>query len=234
MSDYSALQAIDFGLGQHLASIYSGDAGGGSRHWRRLLSRSPQSKIFRGDFETPSDIVRNIESGRGNHRKGGRIDANAPALPLIGYGRRAPIEVVEPEAAGHQFDQLAVTDSGKTVRLSMAMVQVEYRLTLMAWDRPTLDAMQLAWTFHVANAAKRGHKFDLAYDIDGEPLDGITAEIIDPKSVAFEDASLERSDGRLHAVTLPVRVRAYAVQGARVSVPERIRWQLEIHVCEDC
>lgn len=230
MSDFSVIQAVDFGLGQHLARIYSTGHDDGPRNWRQLLQRPPQTKIFRGDYDDPEAIIGSIESGKKQRQSSEWLQANAPSLPLIAYGRKPNIEVIEPEAAGHQFARYATTDSGQQVKLSLAMVLVEYRLTLMAWDKPTLDAMQLAWLFHVGNAAERGHKFDLAYDIDSEPLDGITAEIIDPKTVTFEDASLAANEGRLHAVSLPVRVRAYAIQGARVSVPERMRWQLEVSV----
>lgn len=234
MTDYSAIQAIDFGLGQHLAGIYTDAMSSGPKHWRQLLQRPPQSKVFRGDFEGPAEVVRAIESSKKHARPGARIATNAPALPLVAYGRKPQIEVVEPEAGGYQFGCLATTESGQDMQVSLAMVQVEYRLMLMAWDKPTLDAMQLAWLFHVANAAKRGHKFDLAYEIDGEPLDSITAEIIDPKTVAFEDVSLTSQEGRLHAVAIPVRVRAYVIQGARVDVPDTMRWQLEVHIWEGC
>lgn len=234
MSDYSVIQAVDFGLGQHLARVYSHGQDAGPKNWRQLLKRPPQTKIFRGDYDDPEAIIRSVESGKKQQQGSTWLKANAPSLPLIAYGRKPNIEVVEPEAAGHQYNRYATTGSGETVKLSLAMIMVEYRLTLMAWDKPTLDAMQLAWLFHVGNAAERGHKFDLAYDIDGEPLEGITAEIVDPKTVAFEDASTDRKEGRIHAVTLPLRVRAYAIQGARVSVPDEIRWQFELHVCEGC
>jgi len=232
MSDYSVIQAVDFGLGQKLATIYATGAMDGPRQWQRFLQRQPQHKIFRGDFDEPEGIVRAIEASAAHRQKAGQLSSNSPALPLIAYGRKPAIEVIEPEAGDYQYDRHAITDSGQQLRLSFAMVAIEYRLTLMAWDKPTLDTMQLAWLFHVSNRAARGHKFDLAYEVAGEPLEGITAEIIDPKTVAFEDASLERDNGRLHAVTLPVRVRAYAIQGARVSLPDTLRWQLELWVME--
>ena len=233
MSDYSVIQAVDFGLGQHLAHIYADAMDSGPQNWRQLLKRPPQHKIFRGDFDEPHAAVRSLESSQVAKQMSQWVSVNRPSLPIILYGRKPHIETVEPEAAGFQHEQVALTDSGQQVRLSFVMIVVEYRLTLMAWDKPTLDAMQLAWIFHVSNAKRRGHKFDLAYDIDGEPLDGITAEIIDPKTAAFEDMSLPLEQGRLHAVSLPVRVRAYAIQGARVSIPDPIRWQLELHMIEE-
>lgn len=230
MSDYSVIQAVDFGLGQHLARVYADAMDAGPKNWRELLKRPPQHKIFRGDFDEPYAAVRSLESAQIAKQVSQWVSSNRPSLPVILYGRKPNIETVEPEAAGFQHEQYAVTDSGQQVRLSFAKIVVEYRLTLMAWDKPTLDAMQLAWVFHVSNAARRGHKFDLAYDIDGETLEGITAEVIDPKTAVFEDVSMPVEQGRLHAASLPVRVRAYAIQGARVSVPERMRWQLEVSV----
>lgn len=230
MSDYSVLQAVDFGLGQFLARIYGEGFDTGPQNWRQLLKRPPQYKIFRGDFDEPHAAVRSIESAAIAKQVSQWLSSNRPSLPVILYGRKANVRTVEAEAGAYQHDVIATTDSGQQVRLSYAMMIVEYRLTLMAWDKPTLDAMQLAWVFHVSNAAKRGHKFDLAYEIDGEPLDEIVAEIIDPKTSEFDDVSVAANDGRLHAVSLPIRIKAYAIQGAKVSMPERMRWQLELVV----
>lgn len=230
MSDYSVLQAVDFGLGQLLAKIYSEGADSGPKNWRQLLKRPPQHKIFRGDFDEPYAAVRSIESAAIAKQASQWVSANRPSLPIVLYGRKPNVRTVEAEAGGHRSDVYATTNSGQQVKLSFAMMEVEYRLMLMAWDKPTLDAMQLAWIFHVSNAAKRGHKFDLAYEIDGEPLEGIIAEVIDPKTAEFEDTSLPVEQGRLHAVSLPIRVKAYAIQGAKVAVPDRIGWQVDINV----
>lgn len=230
MSDYSVIQAVDFGLGQLLAKIYSEGADSGPVNWRQLLKRPPKQKIFRGDFDEPHAAIRSIESAAIAKQVSQWVTSNRPALPVALYGRKPNVRTIEAEAGAYQHDVYATTDSGQQVQLSFAMMVVEYRLMLMAWDKPTLDAMQLAWVFHVSNAAKRGHKFDLAYEIDGEPLDGIIAEIIDPKTAEFDDISMPVEEGRLHAVSLPIRVKAYAIQGAKVAVPERIRWQIDINV----
>lgn len=232
MPHLSVLQAVDFGLGQHLAQIYSVGGETGPLHWQRLLQRPAREKIFRGDFETPQDVVRALESLRSHARQQGTVQLNAVNLPVVAYGRKAHIQSIEPEAAAHQYRRFAVTESQQQLRLALAMVQLEYTLMLLAWDRPTLDAMQLAWLFHVANIGARGHKFPLHYELDGEPLTDITAEIIDPKTVAFEDVSLTVQEGRLHAVRLPVMLRVYAIQGVKVSLPTCMRWQFELRICQ--
>ncbi|MDX5979639.1 hypothetical protein [Vreelandella alkaliphila] len=234
MSDYSVIQAVDFGFGQLLARIYSEGFDSGPQNWRQLLKRPPQLKVFRGDFDEPHAAVRSIESAAIAKQVSDWVSSNRPSLPLVLYGRKPNVRTIDAEAADYQHDVVATTDSGQTVRLSFAMMVVEYRLTLMAWDKPTLDAMQLAWVFHVSNVAKRGHKFDLSYEIDGEPLEDIIAEIIDPKTSEFDDVSVPTKEGRLHAVSLPVRIRAYAIQGAKVAVPDQMRWQLELSMCEGC
>lgn len=241
MSQLSPIQAFDFGLGQLLATIYSAESSGGPRGWEELLKRPPARKIFRGNIDDrgPNGIVKAVESMKqqlGVADLGDqKIKANAPSLPLVAYGRRSGLTVVEPEAAGYQFGKHAIVKKdGDTqqVNLDFVMVEIRYQLLLMAWDQPTLDAMQLAWMTHVPNAKKRHHKFDLAYEIDGCLLQGVTAEIIDPKTVEFEDASIQASEGRLHAVSLPLRVRGYAIRGAQVSLPTEMRWQLELRVAD--
>ncbi|MGP9633802.1 hypothetical protein ACT3R7_12115 [Halomonas sp. AOP43-A1-21] len=230
MSDYSVIQAVDFGFGQKLARIFSDGFDSGPQNWRELLKRPPQHKIFRGDFDEPHAAVRSIESAAIAKQMSQWVSNNRPSLPLVLYGRKPNVRTVEAEAGDCQHNVIATTDSGQQVEMSLAMMVVEYRLTLMAWDKPTLDAMQLAWVFHVSNIAKKGHKFTLAYEIDGEPLEVIPAEIIDPKTSEFDDISLPVTEGRLHAVSLPVRIRAYAIQGAKVAMPESMRWQLALKV----
>lgn len=237
----SAIQAFDFGLGQLLATIYSQDNIAGPKNWQQLVKRPPANKIFRGNIDDRgvNGVVRAVESMKaqvdGLVTSKGQLQSNSPSLPLIAYGRSSGMRVVDPEAAGYQFGKHAVVekdDESQQVNISLAKVEIEYQLILMAWDQPTLDAMQLAWLFHVPHTEQSKHKFPLAYEIDGCLLEGVIAEIHDPKTVAFEDASLPMSDGRLYAARLPIRVQAYAIQGAKVSLLTEMRWQLELRVAD--
>ena len=241
MSQLSPIQAFDFGLGQLLATIYSAESSGGPKGWEELLKRPPARKIFRGNIDDrgPNGIVKAVESMKQQLDVAAsgdqKIKANTPSLPLVAYGRRSGLTVVEPEAAGYQFKKHAVVNKdgeSQQVNISLAKVEIEYQMILMAWDQPTLDAMQLAWLFHVPHTEQSKHKFPLAYEIDGCLLEGVIAEIHDPKTVAFEDASLPMSDGRLYAASLPIRVQAYAIKGAKVSLPTEMRWQLELRVAD--
>lgn len=223
--EYSAIQAIDFALGRLLVDVYDHQQMNGPANWQAFLKRPTSQRIKRGDFDTVTDILKAVESTEqgSSASTNGKVKANQVQLPLIVYGRKTPIVVSEPDAGAYQIGQHATGPSGADLKLSLAQVSVDYRIAMMAWDRPALDTLQLAWLFHVAVPGQ--HRLSYEVQIGGETLT-ITGELVDPRTPMFEDASLERSEGRVHAVILTVTVKTYAVMGASVVVPPALQWIL--------
>lgn len=221
--EYSAIQAIDFALGRLLVDVFDHQQMNGPANWQAFLKRPNNQKIMRGDFDTAQDILKAIESSEKHASASGKVKVNPVNLPLIVYGRKPALVVSEPDAGAYQLGQVASGPSGADLRLSLAQVSVDYRIALLAWDRPTLDTMQLAWLFHVAVPGQ--HRLSYDVQIGGETLT-ITGELLDPRTPIFDDASLERSEGRLHGVILTVTVKTYAVMGGAVVIPPGLQWIL--------
>ncbi|MBE0505904.1 MAG: hypothetical protein IBX50_04180 [Marinospirillum sp.] len=211
------MQAVDFALGRFLSEVYPIDnAAEGAKNWCRFMARPPAQKIMRGDFETASDIIRSMEASQKQASQNNKIKWNSVSLPVIAYGRKPNIIVSDPDAGS--YSQKTVI-SENDFRLKLIQVDIEYRIAMLAWDIPTLDQMQMQWMFHVAFEQS---KIEYQVKVDGEPMT-LTADIIDPKTPAFEDSSLPASDGRVHAVLLPIRARTYLAKGMLVDIPDPIR-----------
>ena len=224
--EYSPLQAVDYSVGRLLVDIYEKQRKDhGTANWQAFLRRENKSKILRGDFETASDILKLMEGAEKHAVQGGKQRTNQVAVPLIVYGRKPQIAVSDPEAAAYIMDMPVTDNEGRDIRLSAALLNIEYRVAMLAWDRPTLETMQLAWVFHVGKAG-RNHR--LTYDMRvGDGLITISGELIDPWTPAFDDASLTRDEGRLHAVILTATVKAYAIMGeGNLVIPSRFQWML--------
>lgn len=220
--EYSTLQAIDFAVGKFLVDVYENQATTvGPKNWQAFLARPTKQKIMRGDFDTPSDILKLIESNEKHATQVGAVKANPVNLPLIAYTRKPAIMVADPNAAAYQHEQRVLGPFGDGLSLSVAQLSLEYRVCMMAHDIPTLETMQLAWIFKVSKPGNNYLSYDIA--IGGQKMP-IMGSIIDPKTPLFEDVSLARTDGRLYAVMLSVTVRIYAVMGAEISIPDSLRW----------
>jgi len=220
--EYSTLEAIDFAIGKFLVNIYDNQPLNGPANWRSFLQRPTKKKILRGEFDTVSDILKTIESTEKHASQTGPVKANPVNLPLIAYTRKPSITVADPDAAAYLRDSTVLAPDGVTdLSISLAQLSLEYQICMMAFDRPTLESMQLAWVFALS---KQGAK-QLSYDvmIAGCQLE-IQGSIIDPLTPLFSNASLPIASGRLFAVMLPITVRIYAVMGAEIDIPETLRW----------
>lgn len=221
--EFSPLQAIDFSLGRLLVDVYDHQKPNhGPANWRAFLARPNPQRFLRGDFDTVSDILKMMESSQKNAVSAPGLKSNPVNLPLIVYGRKPSIVVADPDAGAYIFDHTVTDNEGNDMRMSAAQLTVDYRVAMMAWDKPTLDTMQLAWLFHVARPGQ--HRLSYQMQVGTGTID-VTGELIDPKTPVFEDSSLTRDEGRLHAVVLTVTVKTYAIAGVgNIVIPDGFRW----------
>lgn len=234
--EHSAFQAVDFALSSYIADIYStAQSGivGGPAAWQRLLEEKPQNKITRGGIFEPLSVLKGIQSGRlhvvNDVDQKGDIRLNAPRLPLIHYGRRPGMQT--PFSSAADFKQIKLElDSGQHVDVTLIKVTLSYQLMLMANDIPTLDAMQMAF----AIALRSKTRFQTIFQIGDESLDDIWCQIERSDQIVFEDASIEREQGRVHAVTTDLMIESYAIAGDLIDLPEDIRWTFAIEHRTDC
>ncbi|MCV6588048.1 MAG: hypothetical protein OIF57_03305 [Marinobacterium sp.] len=234
--DYSAIQAVDFALGYHLAQIFTPENVPlqGPKAFDRFLNNDIAKKIVRGAIFEPVAVLKAVE-GSGGHLqtiRTGKVDIkmNQAVLPLVHYGRypglRSPSDPSRTDIQTHTVD----LPSDKPAEVTIMYVELDYQLTVMAWDTPTLDSMIVALTM----ALKQKSNFDTVCSLEGERIEDVPCKILNAHEIAFTDSSAERDKKRLHAATTTLSIRAPLLAGKYVEVCDQIRVMLELGHRTDC
>ncbi len=219
ISEFSELQAVDFGLGAHVAAAFQGLADVGTKEWREFLKRPANRKVYRHDSEGPQEFIHALMAARKAEVSvpitGERV--NAAELPVVYYFRKPGLtnsDETKPNRGRYSWNDLKT----KALNLMMMPLSLDYQLYLLAWDKPTLDKMQLAFyawaTLH--------DKFVCKYRIAGEILD-VKAFVQDHRTVTFTDASQAQDGNRLYAVTMPITINTQVLAGAEALPPAAMR-----------
>ena len=222
MIEFSELQAVDFALGEHIAKAYRFlSRGAGPESWRRFLMRPSNRQIYRVEHETPRELLQTLWASRKEEKPGnapGKV-ANLPELPLIAYGRAPGMSHDDPGAVmqGAGLNRAYIDGANDVYRLAIFPVELEYKLTFAAWDKPTLDKLQLAWYAFASNVKAGNNAFRIRYRIAGEQFEGVRTVIVDPRKMLFTNASPPQSSGRLFAAETTVQVSTQVIYGDQIS-----------------
>ncbi len=210
-NEFSELQAIDFALGAYIAGAFSGlNAVKGPKQWRDFLSRENNKRIFRDDSDGPSEFLQHLSSSGKTEKTVDGVKSRLPQLPVAYYYRKPGMTNGE----GRNFPGRVVRleDTLKAFDLTLSPVELDYHLVFAAWDKLSLDKLQLAWYQYVIKNAR----FEVQYEIAGEPFP-VGAWVGDPKTVVFSDASIPRTEGRLFAVDSTLTVQTSILFGVEVT-----------------
>ena len=223
-NETSELQAVDFGLGRCVVSAFDGLAAVGPTDYKEFIARESNKQVFRHDFDAPHDFISSYIGGRKASRA---VDANTTAnvldLPLIAYCRKPGIRNEE-DRGGIIREKIRWDEELENAfRLTVMPVTLEYRLMILAWDKPTLDKLQLAWYAYISNRKNNNHVFTVEYLIDEKPLE-VNAFIKDTKVIETMDISLTKEEGRVFAVEQTLVVTSQVLFGEAVDVGD-----VEIH-----
>lgn len=209
--EFSELQAVDFAFGAFVLDAFVGlSADVGPKQWREFLARENGRKVWRTDADTPQEFLQEIgKSGKNERLVSGKI-INLPQLPVVYYFRKPGIN----NGDDRSFASCNVWDDAllKSYRLTRLPVFLEYVLVLAAWDKLSLDKMQLAWYAYIT----KHKRFVVPYGIGGGVFD-VPAWVADSKTIQFSDASIPKTDGRIYAVSTTVEVQTMILYGASLS-----------------
>ncbi len=214
-NETSELQAVDFALGAFMSDAWQGhNLDDGPAQWREFLSRARNKQIYRHDFDTPQEFIGSLLGAQGNKRVVSGVSVNLPALPVMIYCRKPGLTNGEEYAA---VKQQRVWDVAleNAYQLRPLPIILTYKMAFLAWDKLTLDKLQLAWYAYIA----WNNLFTVSYGIGTDTFD--TRGIIrGNKSILFSDASIPSKEGRLYIVESTIEVVTQVLFGAGVTVPE--------------
>lgn len=218
MREISELQAIDFALGSHIAGAFTNLASSGPSQFVEFLARPVAKKIYRHDFESPSEFMRSLRASKKHETTGtsGKV-SNLPELPIVGYSRKPG--VLSNDDKRPMKHLVNAQNDDKTVNFEVLLLPVvlEYKVGMVAWDMPTLDKLQLLWYAHTAF----NDKFPALWMIGDEPFE-TTARIEDHQSLIFSNISETGESGRLFATETDIRISVQVVIGKAVTIPDEI------------
>jgi hypothetical protein len=213
-SDISELQAVDFAMGAVIMNAFGSLAEKGPDNYVRFLQAPVKDKIFRAEHEDAGALVKKIANAE-------KTESGHPSLPVVAYYRKPGLSNGEDYASvlGKSMfnDELAAA-----MNISILPVTLEYSMTFAAWDKPTLDKMQLAWYAFAAQNTRKNTRFMHPVLIGNETVE-VPASIVDPKTIVFSDSSPDKqSSGRIVSVSYEFMVTTQVLVGESVVVPDEI------------
>lgn len=218
------MEAVDFALSDLLAKCFRAlSPESGPKAVRRFLARPDTEKMY---------IVKNDDVQAALRRLFGHEDEpggkrRAPDLPVVMFYR-------EQGVAADPNQHIQVADVTRFVgeetrmapdaamRLTTVPLTLTYSLLFLAWDRPSIDHLVLAWWAYIAPLGRKHSRFLVPYTLDGEQFE-VGASLSAPREVltAYEEVG---QDGlRLWGSRTMCEVNTQAVVGGKVEVPDFFR-----------
>lgn len=214
----SDLESVDIAFGNVVAEAYEGLGESGPSAYQRFLKRDSKHKIFRVENATPQDVMQKIA-------KKEKIDGKkVPDLPVIAYYRELGI-VGDMNQQPVAMDVIRAGDGdGKSkgisyLQLSSIPLTLTYSVLFIAWDRPSLDKLMLAWFCFIAPLQRKTTRFLTPYQIDGEIVQ-VPSSISAPRQILASAESIDKGDARLWAGRCQVEVNTQAIYGKSFIMPD--------------
>ena len=228
-NEFSELQAVDFGLGSFIAAALTGlNSQTGPKEYREFLGRPTNRQIYRHDASTPAEFLKVYRGAKAAEKTVAGAKTNLVELPLIYYFRKPGLtNGMDKEMTRRGRYMFSEGEEGQLENAYKFMVLplvLDYRMFFLAWDKPTLDKLQLAWYAY----AVRHDKFTCKYQVgsDADVLE-IPAYLTDHKSLLCADESVPPGQdmGRVYAVSTGMQIATDVIFGAEVDAPEEFAVQ---------
>jgi len=223
MNEFSELQAVDFGLGGFIRDTFTGlNNQAGPKAYREFLGRPVTRQIYRHDAEDPKEFLKAFLAAQAAEKTAGGAQMNFPELPLVYYYRKPGLTNGTDKEATRRGRFMYSEDAEGTpenpYKFIVLPIVLDYKLTMLAWDKPTIDKLQLAWYAYTS----RHDKFTCSYQIGATDVFDIPAAILDHKSLLFNDVSVPpgQDAGRLYAVSTGMQIATDIIFGAGVTLPD--------------
>lgn len=213
------LQSVDFALGALIASAYGNLAPSGTDAFNRFLARPTNKKIFRSQVDTPADIIKRIATGKKGDQPGG-----LPDLPLVAYYRKPGLTNGDSAYAQIHGRAMYSEDLLRSYNISLAPVALDYMVYFLAWDKPTLDRLCLAWYCYTVKPKRLGSRFIVPCKLDGEIFE-VPATLHGTRDILLSDDSQASGEGRLWACSSGLTVVTQILYGRAAEYPTEI----EVH-----
>jgi len=224
-NEFSELQAVDFALGAFIAGALSGlNDQAGPKAFREFLSRPVSRQVYRHDADSPAEFVKAYRAAQAAQSTAAGAKLNPLELPLIYYFRKPGMTSGDGREVTRRgkfmFAELEDGTLGNAYKFVVLPLTLDFKLYFLAWDKPTLDKLQLAWYAYSA----LNDKFPCLYQIGETDTFEIPAYLLDHKAPLFADESIPpgQDASRVYAVSTGLQIATDVIFGAGAIAPEEI------------
>lgn len=233
LNDITTFEAVDFSLSGVIAGSFEAmNPDIGPIAFQRFLHRENKDKIF---FSRNDDIQKLLH--RIARHENDTPKQRTPELPLVVYYRETGVATQDINQATQVVEVTGFTDKTETtifdetdaMRLTTIPLTLTYSLLFLAWDRPTLERMTLAWWGYLAPTHRKHSRFLVPYILDGEQFE-IGASIISPREVATSSEQMDEDEPRLWGARTMCEVNTQAVYGAKIRCKDYFTILKEVRI----
>lgn len=224
-NELSELQAVDFAVGDFIAKAFDGlSLTTGPKEWREFLGRATSAQVYRHDAASPGEFLKALQASRKTETGPANKRLNAPTLPAVYYFRKPGFTNVNDRSKQIRGRYAWSEDLARAYNIRLLQLDLDYTIVFVAWDKPTLDKMIMAWYAYIVVNDHATAKFQIGSDVMDVPV-----IIADHCNLTVSDSSEPAENGRLFAATAPYNMHTLILFGAEVALPPvnmRVRYGL--------
>lgn len=217
----TSLQAVDFAFGGLLARCFRSLAPESApKAIGRFLARPDKEKIYLVKNDDVQAALRRLAQ----HADDSKGRQGVPDLPLVMYYREQgivadPNQHVQVAEVTRFVEEETIFARDAAMRLTTIPLALTYSLLFLAWDRPSIEHLALAWWAYVAPLGRRHSRFPVPYMLDGERFE-VRASLSAPREILTSNEDMGQDRERLWGSRTMAEVATQAVVGGRVEVPD--------------
>lgn len=214
-NELSELQAVDFAVGEFITKAFDNlSLTTGPKEWKEFLNRDTSAQVYRHDAASPGEFFKALQASRKNETGLANNRLNAPHLPAVYYFRKNGFTNVNDRSKMIQGRYSWSEDLSNAYNIKVLQLDLDYTFVFVAWDKPTLDKMCMAWYAYIVKNDTCTAKFQIGADIMEVPV-----IVHDHCNLMISDCSEPSENGRLFAAQTNYTVHTMLLFGSQIPAP---------------
>ena len=220
------MEAVDFALSELLAKCFRAlSPESGPKAVRRFLARPDEERIYIVKNDDVQTALGRLAGHEDEPATGGK--RRAPDLPAVMFYREQgfaadPNQHIQVADVTRFVEEETLLAQDAAMRLTTIPLTLTYSLLFLAWDRPSIEYLVLAWWAYIAPLGRKHSRFLVPYTLDGEKFE-VGASLSAPREVLTSYEEVGQDGMRLWGSRTMCEVNTQAVVGGKVEVPDYFR-----------
>lgn len=226
--DITDLEAVDYALGGCIAGAFTNLADNGPEAWRRFVKRPTKQKIY----YTKNDDVQSLLHAIARHDDEKAKGKATVDLPIVVYYRDTGFTAdmnqhVQVWDVKRFINEEVVGGMDAAMKVTTIPITLTYSLLFLAWDKPTIERMAVAWWAWMAPLYRKNTRFMVKYNLAGDMVE-VGASVSGPREIATSSEPVGEDGGmRLWGSRTMCEVLTQAIYGCQVQETDVMRVKTE-------